>query len=30
MSTEHLNTDNTASESSEINESMLSFVELNE
>lgn len=30
MSTEHLNTDNTASENGEINESMLSFVELNE
>ncbi|MBR3778218.1 MAG: DUF4340 domain-containing protein [Clostridia bacterium] len=30
MSTEHLNTENTSTESSEINESMLSFVELNE
>ena len=30
MSTEHLNTENTSPESAEINESMLSFVELNE
>lgn len=30
MSTEHLNTENAATESSEISESMLSFVELNE
>lgn len=30
MSTEHLNTENASTESNEINESMLSFVELNE